>query len=85
MDVCNQLHATAVLRPVKEPLYSLDRGLGLNSSGEEKIFCIFQYIYIYIYLYIYLFIYIYLLINCNWVVARWQYTFTHKQYIEQHK
>ena len=24
-------------------------------------------------------------INCNWVVARWQYTFTHKQYIEQHK
>jgi len=24
-------------------------------------------------------------INCNWVVSRWQYTFTHKQYIEQHK
>jgi hypothetical protein len=24
-------------------------------------------------------------INCNWVVARWQYTFTPKQYIEQHK
>jgi hypothetical protein len=24
-------------------------------------------------------------INCNWVVTRWQYTFTHKQYIEQHK
>jgi archaellin len=23
-------------------------------------------------------------INCNWVVTRWQYTFTHKQYIEQH-
>jgi uncharacterized protein YggT (Ycf19 family) len=21
-------------------------------------------------------------INCNWVVTRWQYTFTHKQYIE---
>jgi hypothetical protein len=21
----------------------------------------------------------------NWVVTRWQYTFTHKQYIEQHK
>jgi len=24
-------------------------------------------------------------INCNWVVTWWQYTFTHKQYIEQHK
>ena len=24
-------------------------------------------------------------INCNWVVTRWQYTFTHRQYIEQHK
>ena len=24
-------------------------------------------------------------INCNWVVTQWQYTFTHKQYIEQHK
>jgi hypothetical protein len=23
-------------------------------------------------------------INCSWVVTRWQYTFTHKQYIEQH-
>ena len=23
-------------------------------------------------------------INCNWVVTRWQYTFTHKQYTEQH-
>ena len=21
-------------------------------------------------------------VNCNWVVTRWQYTFTHKQYIE---
>jgi len=24
-------------------------------------------------------------INCIWVVTRWQYTFTRKQYIEQHK
>jgi len=24
-------------------------------------------------------------INCNWVVTRWQYTFTHKLYMEQHK
>jgi hypothetical protein len=24
-------------------------------------------------------------INCSWVVTRWQYTFTHKQYIEQRK
>jgi hypothetical protein len=24
-------------------------------------------------------------INCNWVVTRWQHTFTHKQYTEQHK
>jgi hypothetical protein len=24
-------------------------------------------------------------INCNWVVTRWQYTFTHEHYIEQHK
>jgi len=24
-------------------------------------------------------------INCSWVVTRWQYTFTHKQYIGQHK
>jgi hypothetical protein len=23
-------------------------------------------------------------VNCNWVDARWQYTFTHKQYIEHH-
>jgi len=24
-------------------------------------------------------------INCSWFVTRWQYTFTHKQYTEQHK
>jgi hypothetical protein len=24
-------------------------------------------------------------INCNWVVTRWQYTFTHEHYIEQNK
>jgi hypothetical protein len=24
-------------------------------------------------------------VNCSWVVTRWQYTFTHKQYVEQHK
>jgi hypothetical protein len=24
-------------------------------------------------------------INCSWIVTRWQYTFTQKQYIEQHK
>jgi hypothetical protein len=24
-------------------------------------------------------------INCNWVVTRWQYKFTHEHYIEQHK
>jgi len=24
-------------------------------------------------------------INCSWVVTRWQDTFTHKQYREQHK
>jgi hypothetical protein len=24
-------------------------------------------------------------INCIWVVTRWQYTITHKQYIAQHK
>jgi hypothetical protein len=23
-------------------------------------------------------------VNCNWVGTRWQYTFTHKQYIEHH-
>jgi hypothetical protein len=23
-------------------------------------------------------------VNCSWVDTRWQYTFTHKQYIEQH-
>ena len=40
MDVCNQLHAPAALRPVKEPLYPLDRGLGLDSSGEEKVSCL---------------------------------------------
>ena len=27
----------------------------------------------------------YVFINSSWVVTRWQYTFTHKQYIEQHK
>jgi hypothetical protein len=26
----------------------------------------------------------FIFINCIWVVTRWQYTFTHKQYIEQH-
>jgi len=31
-----------------------------------------------------IYIYIYIYINCNWVGTRWQYTFTHKQYIEQH-
>jgi hypothetical protein len=30
-------------------------------------------------------IFIYLFINCNLVVTRWQYTFTHEQYIKQHK
>ena len=29
--------------------------------------------------------YIDIFVNCNWVVSRWQYTFTHKQYVEQHK
>jgi hypothetical protein len=24
-------------------------------------------------------------VNCNWVDTRWQHTFAHKQYIEQHK
>jgi hypothetical protein len=24
-------------------------------------------------------------INCSWVVTQWQYTFIHKQYVEQHK
>jgi len=23
--------------------------------------------------------------NCNWIVTWWQYTFTHEQYIQQHK
>jgi hypothetical protein len=27
----------------------------------------------------------YIFINCNWVVTRWQYAFTHERYIEQHK
>ena len=30
-------------------------------------------------------IYDMIFINCNWVVTRWQYTFTQKQYTEQHK
>ena len=29
--------------------------------------------------------YIIIFVNCNLVVTRWQYTFTHKQYIEQYK
>jgi hypothetical protein len=29
--------------------------------------------------------YIDIFINCSWVVTQWQYTFTQKQYIEQHK
>jgi hypothetical protein len=40
MDVCNQLHAPAALRSVKEPLYPLDKSLGLDRSGEEKVPCI---------------------------------------------
>jgi len=32
---------------------------------------------------IYDMIYYDIFVNCNWVVTRWQYTFTHKQYIEQ--
>jgi hypothetical protein len=23
-------------------------------------------------------------VNCNWADTRWQYTFTHKQYLEHH-
>jgi hypothetical protein len=42
MDVCNQLHAPAALRSVKEPLYPLDKGLVLDSSGEEKAYCLCQ-------------------------------------------
>jgi len=34
---------------------------------------------------IYSFLYYIIFINCSWVVTRWQYTFTHKQYTEQHK
>jgi hypothetical protein len=30
-------------------------------------------------------VFLYLFINCNLLVTRWQYTFKHKQYIEQHK
>jgi hypothetical protein len=30
-------------------------------------------------------LFIVIFINCSWVVTRWQYTFTHKQYIEQPK
>jgi len=28
---------------------------------------------------------LHIFINCHWVVTRWQYTFTHKQYTEQQK
>jgi hypothetical protein len=31
-----------------------------------------------------IFIDIDIFVNCNWVDTRWQYTFTHKQYIEHH-
>jgi len=44
----------------------------------SKISTIWFWSIIYIYI-------IYLFINCSWVVTRWQYTFTNKQYIEQHK
>jgi hypothetical protein len=29
-------------------------------------------------------IHIDIFVNCSWVGTRWQYTFTHKQYIEHH-
>jgi hypothetical protein len=35
--------------------------------------------------YIHVYIDIDIFINCSWVVTRWQYTFTHEHYIEQHK
>jgi hypothetical protein len=28
--------------------------------------------------------YWHIFVNCNWVDTRWQYTFTHKEYIEHH-
>jgi hypothetical protein len=46
-----------------------------NQIYYHSYLTILRYIYIYIYIYI----------NCSWVVTRWQYTFTHKQYTEQHK
>jgi len=30
-------------------------------------------------------VFIDIFVNCNWVVTRWQYTFTQKQYIERYK
>ena len=36
-------------------------------------------------IFVYYYYYYYIFVNCNWVVTRWQYTFTHKQYIEQYK
>jgi hypothetical protein len=39
MDVCNQLHAPAGLppTPMKEPSHPLNKGLGLDDFGEEKV------------------------------------------------
>jgi hypothetical protein len=43
------------------------------------MFCVFCSIVLFYILYIDIFI------NFNWVVTRWQYTFIHEHYIEQHK
>jgi hypothetical protein len=36
-------------------------------------------------IYYYYYYYYYYNIYCSWVITRWQYTITHKQYIKQHK
>ena len=50
--------------------------------------CVCMYVCVYVRMcvcmYGCMYVCIYLFINCNCVVTRWQYTFTHKNNIEQH-
>ena len=62
-------------------IYTKDYSLKIKTINFIKIFVIYDGVYICIYTYI---IIIIIFINCNWVVTRWQYTFTHKNNIEQH-
>jgi hypothetical protein len=58
--------------------------LSSSMSGLMSVFFYYRHWWQSLYLHILTFRYD-IFVNCSWVVTRWQYTFTHKQCIEQHK